>query len=177
MPSALKGRVRAAGSFFGFALVVAGVACSGDNSGSVGNNSPATLVSECQRVCDNLATCGAMALGLEIDCKNACGALGLVQVACLNQFAGYLTCLSGASSVQCFGDHSVIISPSDCEADRQTFLNCNPGPSAIAACVALPGNNGCAASSDFRAAFCVGTPPGCTAPSPNPLGIGTYCCP
>jgi hypothetical protein len=160
-------------------LLVAGASCSSGGSSS-GGASGLTLVSECDRICSQLSTCGATAASLEAQCTNACGNLALV-AGCLDPFAGYLTCLAGATSVQCgAGGQYVLVTPPACESYRQTFLACNAGPSPVSACVELPGNTSCAtpgSPAGVHAAFCVGQPSSCTSPQPNPLGLGTFCCP
>jgi hypothetical protein len=152
--------------------------CSSGGGGGAGA-SPLTLVSECDQICSQLATCGATAASLEGQCMGACGDLALVQAGCLDPFAAYLTCLAGATSIQCgAGGQYVVITPQSCDGDRETFLNCSAGPSPVAACVELPGNTSCQTAPVMSAAtFCVGAPAGCTSPQPNPLGIGTFCCP
>jgi hypothetical protein len=108
---------------------------------------------------------------------NACGSLSLVQVGCVDPFASYLTCLAGATSVQCqAGGQTVVVTPSSCETNRQSLLACNPGPSPVSACLTLPGPGPCPGIGT-KPVFCVGAPAACTSPQPNPLGLGTYCCP
>jgi hypothetical protein len=117
---------------------------------------------------------------MELQCSNACGNLSLVQAGCVDPLASYLTCLAGATSVQCgSGGQYVLVTPPACESYRQAFLSCDAGPSPVSACVQLPGNNACGttAPAGTRPVFCVGEPAGCTSPQPNPLGLGTFCCP
>jgi hypothetical protein len=160
------------------ALVVAGASCSSGN-GNGGGSSGLRLVSECDQICGQAGTCGAPA-SVVAQCQNACGNLALVAPSCLDPFAAYLTCLGGATSVQCMaGGAYVFVAPPQCEADRQALVTCNAGPSPVAACVQLPGNSTCAAGApaSMRDTFCVGEPSTCSSPQPNPLGIGTFCCP
>ena len=178
------------------AIAVVGLAsasCSSGNTSSGngygGGTTTGTLVSTCDQICTNVvAQCGA-ASNLYGTCLSACGDLNLVNLGCLDPFASYLTCIAGATQVQCGADGQyVLITPGQCEADRQSTLTCNAEPGLIAACIAVPGNDSCGATTTGtglggtvtaagRAEFCVGAPEGCTAPSPNPLGIGIYCCP
>jgi hypothetical protein len=159
------------------AVVALGVAACSSDGGGGSTTSPLTLVSECDQICSQLSACGATAATLEAQCMNACGSLSLVQVGCVNPFASYLTCLAGATSVQCqAGGQTVVVTPSSCETYRQSLLACNPGPSPVSACLALPGSGPCTAVGTVQT-FCVGAPAACTSPQPNPLGLGTYCCP
>jgi len=91
--------------------------------------------------------------------------------------------VAGATSVSVTcgtnGDY-VLVSPANCEDDRDATLSCNAKPGLVAACIALPPNVQCAAppaGGGPNAEFCVGAPNGCAPPSANPLGIGLYCCP
>ena len=158
--------------------------CSSSNSGGTPDNSPATLISKCDQICNNvLATCTSAAGAPYNACLSACGDLAVVPASCLNPFAAYLICIAGATSVTvtCGANRDyVLVTPPDCEADRQATLSCNASPGLVAACVALPGNTSCAtppAGSGSNPEFCVGAPTGCAPPTPNPLGIGVYCCP
>jgi hypothetical protein len=158
-------------SIVGFLALAAIASCS---SGGSAGASPASLVSTCDQICANVvAQCAGMP-GLEAQCVSACGALNLVQTGCLDPFASYLACIAGATSVQC-GANGVLITPPQCESDRQAVLGCNAPPGPVQACVQLPGSTACSGASG--AVFCVGAPNGCQSPSPNPIGIGTYCCP
>ena len=175
MPIATKslGRLLCAGVA---ALVGAmGAGCSSDNNNNNGNGggaSPATLVSTCDTICNNLSPCASASLAAQ--CLNVCNDLNVVPATCLDPFASYLACLAGAKSVSCqAGGQYVLITPPECQSDRQAFVSCNANPSIIAACTQLQTNTSCAGKS----VFCVGAPSGCAAPTPNPLGIGTYCCP
>ncbi|MGH7270818.1 MAG: hypothetical protein ACREJ3_10350 [Polyangiaceae bacterium] len=148
--------------------------------GGFGSN----LVTTCGQICNNvLADCG-VASSLWSECNSACGDLALVPAGCVTQFAGYLACLSGATSIHCDG-RTVEISPSSCAAQENEYELCNGGPSPIAACIALPpGNTACGMGaggppgppSALKPVFCVGQPDGCSAAGQNPFGIGTYCC-
>jgi hypothetical protein len=168
-----------ASGLVGALVLTAVAACSSGGGGGGSGASPLTLVATCDQICGQLATCGATAASLESECMNGCGDLALVQAGCLDPFAAYLTCLAGATSIQCgAGGQYVIVTPPSCEADRETFLGCNAGPSPVAACVELPGNTACQTPGlpAAPASFCVGEPAGCTSPQPNPLGLGTFCC-
>jgi hypothetical protein len=157
--------------------------CSSNNSSGNGNgdSSPAKLVSECDQICNNVvAQCAGAA---SASCLSACNDLNLVPMSCLNPFLSYLVCITGATSitVTCGANgNATLVPPPDCESDRQATLNCNASPGLVAACIALPGNTSCAAApagGGPNPEFCVGAPTGCAPPSPNPLGIGIYCCP
>ncbi len=153
-------------------------------SGSSDNEpiTPSTLVSTCSQVCANvLSQCGIASTVYEA-CTNTCNALLLVPNTCITQFAGYLTCLTGATSIQCeSGGQTFEIVPGSCTVQESSYEDCNSGPSPLAACIALP-SSACQTSAgeglngSGMAEFCIGAPDGCTAASSNPLGIGTYCC-
>jgi hypothetical protein len=156
--------------------------CSGGNSTNI-DTSPATLVSKCNQICSNvLAQCPSAAGAPYSACMSACNDLNLVPQSCLDPFASYLICLAGATSVTVTcgsGGDYVLVTPQDCEDDREATLSCNASPGLVAACIALPSTS-CAlppAGGGANAEFCVGAPSGCAPPSPNPLGIGIYCCP
>jgi hypothetical protein len=163
-------------------IVVA--SCSGSNSNSGLDTSPATLIGKCDQICSNIVAQCASAAGLPYQtCMNACNDLAVLPQSCLNPFASYLICVAGATSVTVTcgtnGDYALITPPS-CEDDRQATLNCNASPGLVSACIALPGNASCALPPSGGGAnpqFCVGAPSECAPPSPNPLGIGIYCCP
>lgn len=156
--------------------LVLGAVGSCSSGGSGGGSSPTSLVSTCDQICSNVVARCAGTPMLQADCFNACGALNLVQTGCLDPFASYLACIAGATSVQCGPNAQyVLIVPQQCESDRQAVLGCNAPPGVVQACVQLPGNTSCSGPSG--AVFCVGAPNGCQPPSPNPIGIGTYCCP
>jgi len=153
--------------------------CSGGGSGSLGPT-PETLVSTCDQICANVVAQCSESAALDAECLNACGDLSLVQLGCIAPFASYLACIAGATSVQCGADgQDVVVTTPQCEDDRQAVLTCNAPPGVVTACVQLPGNTSCgpSATSAMSAEFCVGAPSGCQSPSPNPVGIGTYCCP
>jgi hypothetical protein len=164
-------------------LGVAVASCSGsDPNGGIdygGNGTPAGLVSMCDKICANVVGMCAPATNLLGPCLDACGDLNLLPASCLNPFLSYVTCVAGATQVQC-GDNgaSVLITPQQCESARDQTLNCNASPGLVTACVALPGSTACAAPGveGTNPVFCVGAPDGCAAPSANPLGIGVYCC-
>jgi hypothetical protein len=166
------------------ATAVVTASCSGGNSNSGFDDSPATLINKCDQICNDVLSSCASAAGVPYNtCVSACNDLALVPSSCLEQFASYLLCVAGATSVSVTcgnnGDY-VLVSPADCEDDRQATLSCNAQPGLVAACIALPGNISCAlppAGGGPNAEFCVGAPTGCPPPSPNPLGIGVYCCP
>jgi hypothetical protein len=157
---------------------------SGTSSTGSANTSPAALVSDCDQICNNiLKTCTGVASVAYNTCLTACGDLSLVPSSCLNPFASYLLCEVGSSlSVTCGpnGSSVTLVTPPDCENDREATLTCNASPGLVAACIALPGNTSCAAvpvGGGPNPEFCVGAPMGCAPPNPNPLGIGIYCCP
>jgi hypothetical protein len=157
--------------------------CSGGSSSGLDDSSGA-LISKCDQICNNvLAQCPSASGAPYTNCIAACGDLTIVPSSCLDPFAAYLLCISGATSVavtcEASGDY-VFVTPPNCESDREQTLNCNASPGPVAACIALPNNNSCAtppAGGGANPFFCVGAPSGCAAPMPNPLGIGVYCCP
>jgi hypothetical protein len=170
---------RTVGALVGCALLGALSHCSGGGGGSIGPTA-ASLVSTCDQICGNVVAQCTESASLDAQCMAACGDLSLVQLGCIDPFASYLACIAGATSVQCGADgQDVVLTTPECETDRQAVLACNAPPGLVAACVQLPGTASCAvsASGGSAAMFCVGAPSGCSAPSPNPVGIGTYCCP
>jgi hypothetical protein len=157
-------------------------ACSGSNNDP--QITPSTLASTCGQVCNNVVQqCGFGDADYGA-CTSACGALLLVPDTCITQFAGYLACLTGATSIQCeSGGQTFVIAPGSCVSQEQDYENCNAGPSPFAACLALPSSSACTTNAGEgltgtgTAEFCVGAPDGCSpSSSSNPLGIGTYCC-
>jgi hypothetical protein len=185
------------------AAAIAGVACGdsgtyvnhGSNQGLGGFGSSGSggglnfgasnnLVSTCDQICNNVVAQCAPAADFYGNCLSVCGDLNLVNLGCLNPFASYLACIAGAKSVTCEGN-SVLISPPECATDRAAALSCNAGPGLVSACIAVPSNGACgspgtsseSAGTALQQVFCVGAPETCTAPQPNPLGIGIYCCP
>jgi hypothetical protein len=166
------------------AMGIVAASCSSSNGDGAPDDSPATLISKCDQICNNvLAQCTGTAGAPYNACLSACDDLAVVPASCLDPFASYLICIAGATSVTVTcgsnGD-AALVTPPDCEADREATLNCNASPGLVAACIALPGNASCAtpaAGSAPNPEFCVGAPSGCAPPTPNPLGIGVYCCP
>jgi hypothetical protein len=167
---------------FGGVLLEALSHCSGGGGGTLGPT-PATLVSTCDKICANVVATCTESVSLDATCMAACGDLNLVQLGCIDPFAAYLACIAGATSVQCgAGGQDVLITTPECESDRQAAITCNAPPGAVAVCIELPDNSACGVSApgSVSAMFCVGAPSGCSLPpssSPNPVGIGTYCCP
>jgi hypothetical protein len=162
-------------------------ACSGGNGSGLNNGngnglvlggpSPVTLVSTCDQICSNIVATCVESPSLDDTCQSVCGDLSLVVPSCLDQFAGYLTCIAGATSVavSCGPDGAdVLVTPPQCEGDLEETQTCNASPGLVSACIAIPANPACGGLSTE---FCVGAPETCSAPSPNPLGIGVYCCP
>jgi len=168
-------------SFAGVAVVScsgSGTTVNGNGFYGPGGTSPSTLVSECDMICTNVVAGCAGATGLLGTCLSACNDLNLLQGTCLDPFLSYLTCIVGvgSASVSCGSDGTyVLLTPPQCQDERASTLTCNASPGLVAACIALPGNASCGASGNPE--FCVGAPAGCSSPSPNPLGIGVYCCP
>ena len=161
----------------------------GSSSGFGGNGAISfgasnNLVATCDQICTNVVAQCAPASGFFESCLSACNDLNLVNLGCLDPFASYVACIAGAKSVTCQGN-SVLISPPQCEADRQAALSCNAGPGLVSACIAVPSTGVCPSAGTssesvgptFEQVFCVGAPSTCSAPQPNPLGIGIYCCP
>jgi hypothetical protein len=167
---------------FGCLLLGALAHCSGSGggSGNLGGATPASLVSTCDQICSNVVAKCAGSASLDAQCLAACNDVGLVQLGCIDPFASYLACMAGATSVQCgLNGQDVLITIPQCESDRQAVVMCNAPPGAVAACLQLPDNTPCGPSAPkaMVAMFCVGAPTGCHSPAPNPIGIGTYCCP
>src|SRR5437016_3936911 len=80
-----------------FVVLVATMQC---GSGS-GGSAPPSLASTCARVCNNvLAQCGAPPASVS-SCLQGCQQLNVIQGTCVDQFASYMTCLAGATSVTC----------------------------------------------------------------------------
>jgi hypothetical protein len=153
--------------------------CSGSGGGRL-NSSPASLVSTCDQICANVVAQCSGSPSLEATCVGTCGDLNLVQLGCVDPFASYLACVAGATSVHCAaGGQDVLITTPQCESEMQAVLHCNAPPGIVTACVQLPGNTSCGvmAPGATGPVFCIGAPAACTSPSPNPIGIGTYCCP
>jgi hypothetical protein len=164
---------------------IVSASCSGGNSNSGSfDTSPATLITKCNQICNNILAACPSVTGLPYNaCTNACNDLAVLPQSCLNPFASYLICEAGATSVSVTcganGD-AALITPPDCESDREATLSCNAEPGLVSACIALPGNAACGApppGGGPTTEFCVGAPGNCAPPSPNPLGIGVYCCP
>jgi hypothetical protein len=162
---------------------VVAASCGGNNNNG-SDSSPATLINTCDQICGNVLKACPSDAGVPYNtCLSACNDLALVPSSCLNPFASYLVCIAGATSVMVTcgnGGDDAIVTPADCEADREATLSCNASPGLVSACIALPGNTSCAAppaGAGPHAEFCVGPPSGCAPPSANPLGIGVYCCP
>lgn len=164
------------------AAAVLPLACSGSNDNEP--ITPSTLATTCGEVCNNVFAQCDIGLSAYTTCTNACTALVLAPETCITQFAGYLACLSGATSIECVsGGQTFEIAPGSCVSQEQDYEDCNAGPSPIGACIALPSSNttcstnaGEGLSSSGMPEFCVGAPDGCASPTNNPLGIGTYCC-
>jgi hypothetical protein len=154
-------------------------ACSSGESTTTGGVSNGNLVSTCDQICANVAAQCVGSPSLEAQCMAACSNLNLVGVGCLDPFASYLACIAGATSVHCDANGQyVLLTPAQCESDRQAVLTCNASPGLVTACIALPSSPSCTpASGGTSTEFCVGAPANCMPPSPNPIGIGTYCCP
>ena len=138
--------------------------------GNGGAPSPATLVSTCDTICDNLSPCASASLAAQ--CLNVCNDSSVVPATCINQFASYLACLAGAKSVSCqAGGQYVLITPTECETDWQAFVSCNANPSIIAARTQVQTNTPCASpggrssASVRRAAAWLGS-------APNRSGLG-----
>lgn len=168
------GRLLSVGAASLVAFAVA--SCSSSSSGSGGATS-GSLVSTCDTICNNLSPCASASL--DTQCLSVCNDLNVVPATCLDPLASYLACLAGAKSVSCqAGGQYVLVTPPECENDRQAWSSCNAGPSVIAACVQLATNVSCSGPAPGdKAVFCIGAPSGCVPVNPNPLGIGRYCCP
>jgi hypothetical protein len=170
------------GRLFGLPVVLViagGDGCGGQTSG--GSGPPPSLASSCTTVCNNVLGQCAAPSGALASCLQGCQGLNTVQGTCVDQFASYLACLGGATSVSCSanGVSVTILSPS-CNAEQQTFAQCT-GPSLVPTCVGLSSGNGTCGSADAaagsRALFCVGQPFGCLPAGAGVFGIGPYCCP
>ena len=151
--------------------------CGSDNRPGYGQ--PGGLASTCATICDNvLAQCG-VAPAIHADCVGACQVLELAQVGCIDEFASYLVCLGGATSVSCGANGQyVVLSPPNCEGQRVSYGLCTGGGPPLAACLAQPHRNAeCAAARvPAQAHFCVGQPVGCQSVEGGG-SIGLYCCP
>ena len=154
------------------------------SSGSISFGPSNSLVSTCDQICNNVVAQCAPESDFYASCLSACNDLNLVNLGCLNPFASYVACIAGAKSITCEGN-SVLISPPECAADRQAALDCNAGPGLVSACIAVPATGLCPSAGTssesigptLQQVFCVGAPSTCSAPQPNSLGIGIYCCP
>jgi hypothetical protein len=140
---------------------------------------PDTLVTTCEKICNNVVAECVEADSLLDTCLSGCEDLNLVSLGCVDPFATYLACLSGATSVTCQATADQIslqVTPPQCAADRSAAIECNAAPGLVSACIAVPGSSACDGSFGSPA-FCIGAPDSCLSPEPNPLGIGVYCCP
>jgi hypothetical protein len=163
---------------------IVSASCSGGNSNNASDTSPALLIAKCNQICNNILAACPSVLGAPYSaCTSACNDLAVLPNSCLNPFTSYLVCLAGATSVSvtCGANgNAALVTPPDCEGDREATLNCNAAPGPVSACLALPGNTSCGAQpigGGPNAEFCVGAPTNCAPPMANPLGIGLYCCP
>src|SRR5580704_3980117 len=170
-PGAMNDRIgrRRAGTLAATTLLMSALAAAFGSSACSGSNdnpqiTPSTLATTCGQVCNNvLAQCG-IAGSVYTTCTNACTALLLVPDTCITQFAGYLACLTGATSIQCVsGGQTFEIAPGSCTQQEADYEDCNAGPSPIAACLALPSssnvcstNAGEGLTSSGTSEFCVG---------------------
>jgi hypothetical protein len=158
--------------------------CSG-SSDTGGNVTPVTLASTCGSICSNALSQCQIAATAYGDCNDACNALLFAPDTCITEFASYLACLVDVTVTCDPAGATFTIAPGACQSQEDTFESCNAGPSAVSACLAVPSSStACTTnagegltSSAGTPEFCVGVPSNCTAPSANPLGIGTYCCP
>ncbi|HLK40668.1 MAG TPA: hypothetical protein VKU41_28140 [Polyangiaceae bacterium] len=161
------------------------IACGG--GGGNGSGTP-SLESTCTTVCNNVlgqccnvvgAACGgSSALN---NCLQSCQGLSAVEGTCVDQFASYLACLSGATSISCeaSGPTITVLSPS-CNTQFQAYGQCTGGPSPVSACIGISTpSSPCGTSSapGTQSLFCVGQPAGCLPAGPGLFGIGPYCCP
>jgi hypothetical protein len=156
--------------------VLSSVACGGQSSGNA-PPTPASLVSTCSSICDQLATCNVPQT-VHTQCLNDCQYLNLVQSSCIADLASYLTCLTGVTSIMCqAGGQAVVVTPPSCATQQQSYLSCYGGPP-LAACVDVStsttacGVNG----APQHALICVGLPAQCSVPASTGL-FGPYCCP
>lgn len=158
-------------------FLVGSSGCGGQTSG--GSGPPPSLASTCTTVCNNvLGQCGAPS-GALASCLQGCQGLNAVQGSCVDQFASYLACLGGATSITCTssGVTVTVLSPS-CDPQQQAFAQCT-GPSLVSGCLGLSSGTSTCGFPDAagpRALFCVGQPFGCL-PAGAGVGIGPYCCP
>ena len=168
------------------AAALAASACSGSNDDAT--ITPSSLAQTCGQVCNNVLSQCSIGTTAYTNCTNACTTLLLAPETCITQFAGYLACLSGATSIMCVSDGQTTtfaITPGSCTSQQGAYETCNTTASpGGAACLALPSSsNACSMnageglSTTGTPEFCVGTPDNCTpTSSANPLDIGTYCC-
>jgi hypothetical protein len=162
-----------------FAAVVLALSLSCGSDDGPGYVRPAGLASTCATICDNvLAQCG-VAPAIHADCVGACQFLELAQVGCIDEFASYLVCLGGATSVSCGANGQyVVLSPPNCQGQRLSYGLCTGDGPPLAACLAQPHRNGACAAvrATAQAHFCVGQPVGCQSLEGGGA-IGLYCCP
>jgi hypothetical protein len=168
------------------AIALAAPACSGSNDDAT--ITPSTLASTCGQICNNVVAQCSIGTTAYSNCTNACTTLLLAPETCITQFAGYLTCLTGATSITCVSDGQTTtfaITPDSCASEQSSYETCNSSASpGGAACIALSSsstacsmNAGEGLTTTGTSEFCVGTPDNCTpTSSANPLDIGTYCC-
>jgi hypothetical protein len=154
------------------------VAC-GDDAGS-SRGGTGGLVSTCSSICDNvLAKCG-VAPAVHADCLAACGRLDIADVGCVDEFAAYIACVGGATSITCGANGQyVVVSPASCAPQKSAYELCTGGGPPVAACFAQPWrDSACTATREpiAHALFCVGQPAGCQSVEGNGI-LGLYCCP
>jgi hypothetical protein len=155
------------------------VASCGDGNGSGRGGTPG-LVSTCSSICDNvLAQCG-VAPAVHTECLGACRQLELADVGCVDEFAAYIACVGGATSISCRADgRYIVVSPASCEPEKSAYDFCAGGGPPLAACFAQPWRDSvcnAARESTSHALFCVGRPAGCQSVEGGGV-LGLYCCP
>jgi len=141
---------------------------------------PAGLVSTCSSICDNvLAECG-VAPAIHAECLGACRQLELANVGCVDDFAAYLACVGGATSISCGANGQyVVVSPASCAPEKSAYDWCTGGGPPLAACFAQPWRDPiCSAAREPspRALFCIGRPAGCQSVEGSDM-FGLHCCP
>ena len=112
-------------------------ACGNGNGSSHGR--PGGLASTCSSICDNvLAQCGVEP-AVHAECLGACRQLELANVGCVDDFAAYLACVGGATSISCGANGQyVVVSPASCQPEKSAYDFCSGGGPPLAACFAQP---------------------------------------
>src|SRR5262245_47925472 len=121
-------------------LFGAAVGCGNDDDDDGAQQS--SLASTCSQICNNvLAKCG-ITPAAHAECLNSCQYLQAAQVGCVDETAAYLSCLGGATSVECGGGGQyVLLSPPSCAMQQRAYEACRAGGPPLAVCLAQPFSN------------------------------------